>query len=66
MMFVSVVTPVVKVSPNTQFHTSGSTVTLKCHADGIPEPQILWEMNESPLPDDTEGKHYMRLRELNN
>ena len=54
--------PRVRVSPSTQFHTSGATVMLKCHADGVPEPAISWEMNEAALPDDPQGEHYIRLR----
>jgi len=60
--------PKVKVSPGTQFHTTGSGVTLHCHVDGVPEPEILWEMNEAPLQQDEDGedvdtseKHYIML-----
>ena len=56
------VVPKVHVSPSTQFHTSGSSVTLKCHADGVPEPNIMWEMNESPLAYDPEESHYYLKR----
>ncbi|KAK2189211.1 hypothetical protein NP493_113g02036 [Ridgeia piscesae] len=56
--------PRVEVSPSTQFHTSGSTVVLKCHANGIPEPQLSWELNESALPVDKGNNHYVLLREL--
>ena len=55
------VPPQVRVSPSTQFHTTGATVTLKCHADGIPEPDISWEKNEAPLPEDREPGHFIRL-----
>ena len=55
------VPPQVKVSPSTQFHTSGVTVKLKCHADGIPEPEIMWEKNEAPLPEQQDAGHYIRL-----
>ena len=52
-----------RVNPTTQFHTSGSTVTLKCHVDGVPEPDIMWEMNEVPLPtDEADREHYALLR----
>lgn len=37
-------------------------MVLKCHADGVPEPELSWEMNEAPLPEDAEGKHYIMLR----
>ena len=53
------VPPKVRVSPSTQFHTSGTTVALKCHADGIPQPQVIWEMNEAPLPADPKEEHYV-------
>lgn len=57
--------PRARVSPSTQFHTSGATVTLKCHVDGVPEPDVLWEMNEVPLPtaDVEDRDHYALLRE---
>ena len=58
------VPPSVEVRPSTQFHTSGSTVVLKCHADGIPQPQLSWEINESALPaDNSTAHHYALLRE---
>ena len=53
------VPPKVKVNPSTQFHTTGSSVRLQCHADGVPEPSIQWEMNEMPLEGD--AQHYMLL-----
>ena len=67
------VPPLVKVSPSTQFHTTGSGVTLHCHVDGVPEPEIVWEMNESPLQqdgddgedggdNDANDRHYIMLR----
>lgn len=59
------VAPQVRVSPSTQFHTSGSTVLLKCHAEGVPRPHIIWEMNESPLPEDPSSQHYIRRRKFN-
>lgn len=56
--------PQVKVYPSTQIHVSGSTVTLKCHADGIPRPEILWEKNEWPLQtnDEKDLKRFLFLR----
>ncbi|XP_029633661.1 follistatin-related protein 5-like [Octopus sinensis] len=53
--------PKVMVSPSTQLHKSHSDVVLKCHAEGIPRPELSWEINEMPLPNN--AKHYIRQHE---
>lgn len=53
------VNPIVRVNPLTQFHLPGSTVTLHCHAEGVPKPYLSWDFNESPVPDQPE--HYLIL-----
>ncbi|XP_074648310.1 follistatin-related protein 5-like isoform X2 [Tubulanus polymorphus] len=52
------VPPKVRVAPNNHVFPSGSTVTLRCHADGLPRPRISWEKNNLPLPDDPDHKLY--------
>ena len=55
--------PTVRVSPITQFHTTGSSVVLQCYVGGVPEPAgVEWEMNEAPLTDDPDNQHYLLLR----
>ncbi|CAE1175555.1 FSTL5 [Acanthosepion pharaonis] len=53
--------PKVSVSPTTQLHKSNSDVILKCHAEGIPRPELSWEVNEMPLPNNL--RHYIRQHE---
>ncbi|GAB1606356.1 follistatin-related protein 5-like [Argonauta hians] len=53
--------PKVMVSPSTQLHKAHSDIILKCHAEGIPRPELSWEINEMPLPNN--AKHYIRQHE---
>src|SRR6218665_3098193 len=63
---VMLVVPVVHVHPLAQFHLPGATAIVKCHADGVPQPEISWEKNESPFTKeatDSQRRHYF-LRKL--
>ncbi|XP_013388750.1 follistatin-related protein 5-like [Lingula anatina] len=50
--------PEVQVTPSTQYYRAGSSISIKCHADGIPSPVLSWEVNETPIILDPEHKHY--------
>nr|DBA29054.1 TPA: hypothetical protein GDO54_009321 [Pyxicephalus adspersus] len=39
------VPPVIRVFPETQAREPGVTASLRCHADGIPQPQLSWLKN---------------------
>ncbi|XP_064636735.1 follistatin-related protein 5-like isoform X2 [Lineus longissimus] len=56
------VPPKVRVAPIPHVYPTGATVTLRCHADGIPEPKIIWEKNEREIPSSQDGKIYLRER----
>lgn len=54
------VPPTVKVMPPTRYYLSGNTVRIRCHADGIPTPDIEWQVNEKPVPEDAKHVHFAR------
>lgn len=61
--------PQVSVYPRRHFSRPGSTVTLKCHSDGVPQPAISWQHNGQPLDghsmsNDGATGHYVLLREF--
>jgi hypothetical protein len=58
------VPPKVRVAPIPHVYPTGATVTLRCHADGIPEPKIIWEKNEREIPSGKDGKIYVRESKL--
>lgn len=61
VLFVQMV-PVVRIHPLTQFHLPGATATIKCHADGVPQPEVSWEKNESPFLQGTQKeKRYVLM-----
>lgn len=37
--------PVIRVYPETQAQEPGVSASLKCHAEGIPNPRITWLKN---------------------
>jgi len=39
------VPPVIRVYPETQAQEPGVSASLKCHAEGIPNPRITWLKN---------------------
>ncbi|KAM8938704.1 follistatin-related protein 5 [Pelodytes ibericus] len=39
------VPPVIRVYPESQAREPGVTASLRCHADGIPQPQLTWLKN---------------------
>ncbi|XP_067103724.1 follistatin-related protein 5 [Osmerus mordax] len=39
------VPPVIRVYPESQAREPGVTASLRCHADGVPEPQLSWLKN---------------------
>lgn len=44
-LFLSTVPPVIRVYPETQAQEPGVSASLKCHAEGIPNPKISWLKN---------------------
>lgn len=51
--------PLVKVSPPSQLLLVDNTdVSIHCHAEGIPPPNVHWEINEKPVP--KIPNHYIR------
>ncbi|XP_059139429.1 follistatin-related protein 5-like [Physella acuta] len=50
--------PVVTVNPVTQTHQSGSDVELKCHADGVPRPNISWKLGGESIDTSSHVTHY--------
>lgn len=43
--FLLVVPPVIRVYPESQAREPGVTASLRCHAEGIPNPQLGWLKN---------------------
>lgn len=43
--FLPTVPPVIRVYPETQAQEPGVSASLKCHAEGIPNPRITWLKN---------------------
>lgn len=43
------VPPVILVYPETQAQEPGVSASLHCHADGIPNPKLLWLKNGMDL-----------------
>lgn len=41
----SLVPPVIRVYPESQAREPGVTASLRCHAEGIPDPQLSWLKN---------------------
>lgn len=41
----SSVPPVIRVYPESQAREPGVTASLRCHAEGIPDPQLSWLKN---------------------
>ncbi len=41
----SLVPPVIRVYPESQAREPGVTASLRCHAEGIPSPQLAWLKN---------------------
>lgn len=39
------VPPVIRVYPESQAREPGVTASLRCHAEGIPSPQLAWLKN---------------------
>lgn len=39
------VPPVIRVYPESQAREPGVTASLRCHAEGIPSPQLSWLKN---------------------
>lgn len=48
-VFVRPVPPVILVYPETQAQEPGVSASLHCHADGIPNPKLLWLKNGMDL-----------------
>lgn len=48
-LFVCPVPPVILVYPETQAQEPGVSASLHCHADGIPNPKLLWLKNGMDL-----------------
>lgn len=40
----------------------GQSVTLRCHADGRPEPRITWSRNQGTLKDPTDNTQVLRVK----
>lgn len=49
LCFVRPVPPVILVYPETQAQEPGVSASLHCHADGIPNPKLLWLKNGMDL-----------------
>lgn len=49
LVFVRPVPPVILVYPETQAQEPGVSASLHCHADGIPNPKLLWLKNGMDL-----------------
>ncbi len=49
LCFVCPVPPVILVYPETQAQEPGVSASLHCHADGIPNPKLLWLKNGMDL-----------------
>lgn len=43
--FLLLVPPVIRVYPESQAREPGVTASLRCHAEGIPNPQLGWLKN---------------------
>jgi Immunoglobulin domain len=59
------VPPNVHVSPHTQHHLAGSTAVLKCRANGLPTPDLSWQLDNIPLmtnEDDNGRRRYIFMR----
>lgn len=48
-LLVPAVPPVIRVYPETQAQEPGVSASLKCHAEGIPNPRITWLKNGMDL-----------------
>lgn len=44
-LFSPTVPPVIRVYPETQAQEPGVAASLRCHAEGIPMPRIIWLKN---------------------
>ncbi|KAL3876988.1 hypothetical protein ACJMK2_034756 [Sinanodonta woodiana] len=49
--------PKVKVESFTTVYPDQSEVTIRCHADGLPKPDVSWEFNGLPLDLSSEKYH---------
>lgn len=45
LLFPLIVPPVIRVYPESQAREPGVTASLRCHAEGIPSPQLSWLKN---------------------